>query len=1190
MKCNSKSTIKRKLIKKGVITDDDQIIKVKEFKHFNTRISRQAADNYRILEGDLLSIHEDIAIFNDKAFELIDEFKEDINNNIVKDIFDELPEKTIEPKSKKGPKKELSGIEKERFERDYNYSVAKLTKRINDIQEHRDRYLNVDKNHARLDKIVHKLDDTIKQYVQISKDTGSKYATNVKSLSSSISKVLIDDILDIDTAHYLKILLDYVEFSNKQLHSLTTKITRLKTMNTSKPEFKNLLNHITTYKNSFTLLQDIQLMLQEFKDEGYIKEAEYDSLKRFFMLTQGAVNEVDNSLQLVHKKFFLEHFGNTRYFTKVYTKYKNEFEKKSNSNEKLKTREEKTQWVNQQLMLNKDKIENETYETAKDFIENNKHDISELSYYFNTDPNLRSDFIEIATIIYSNKETNKMEATQSYLRTFDKKFKDIGATQEDFNKIVQKDMLGNYYLMGNYHIDFYTTLKELDLNIEKSLTPEDKAKHQLLRKQWIAENTSDVPMGEGWVAKNINPKWKNNIEGLTTKQQELLKYLQEVTRLSDKKTKGRKSLLKKHKLVKGTLFYELPAVLKTTYAKMAEGDIWEAVKKFKRERTQIEQDDINEGLTIEAQEYLKDTKVDRVYAGIDGKPLGSIFVAYRGKLGAEQNLDLKTIYALEIDNFHNVEANLEADLEIQNLIELAKNSSFYVKRGFGERHIQSIYKSDKLEDYDTMLGVNSNTLKKLLSQRSANIYSQGQIYAGTVLGMDVNRLTSSFIGYSSYITMALRTPGALANLINGNIQSILDAVGGEFFSKEDLAWAHKEYFANFGSILNDVGSPIKFSKINMLLEYFDVMGMYTQIDNQFERSNKVTQLMKFDTLFGLYTAGEHQMQSIIMLATLKAQKALNKDNEFVNKEGTVVDSKNAASVYDMFSVDKDTNQLVRNPALEHTSHTPINDWLSGGQVSLKMLIKGIVFRNYGMYDKKRNSHVQRIWYGSLLLHFKKWLESMMLRRFRGLAYVATPEDAMPEHVKYNNPYLKTSEEGFYVTFFKRYYEAIRMHKLNLLAVIMEANKKNQPLTNHQLANFRRANAEILTIMIVTATAMLLASAAADDDDDDSLLWNAAYQFRRAQNELTQFYNPLEFKRIYKNPIAAFKQLDAASNIVGSILMPWDINEEYKVGEHKGKNKFIHKTRKALIPNTFILNYENDAKKLYTFYDNPGIIN
>jgi len=195
MKCNSKSTIKRKLIKKGVITDDDQIIKVKEFKHFNTRISRQAADNYRILEGDLLSIHEDVAIFNDKAFELIDEFKEDINNNIVKDIFDELPEKTIEPKSKKGPKKELSGIEKERFERDYNYSVAKLTKRINDIQEHRDRYLNVDKNHARLDKIVHKLDDTIKQYVQISKDTGSKYATNVKSLSSSISKVVCPSTL-----------------------------------------------------------------------------------------------------------------------------------------------------------------------------------------------------------------------------------------------------------------------------------------------------------------------------------------------------------------------------------------------------------------------------------------------------------------------------------------------------------------------------------------------------------------------------------------------------------------------------------------------------------------------------------------------------------------------------------------------------------------------------------------------------------------------------------------------------------------------------------------------------------------------------------------------------------------------------------------------------------------------------------
>lgn len=1205
MHCDSKLKIQNTLLKDNIIDKEGNVLNITKFNKASEEITA-ATGLYNIYLEKLFSSKDNKIIYDDKAFKEIDK---KINSRPLK-YSDDMLLAIYDKKSLKSPKKGFKS--EDEIKDDINF-YTKGEKNALTIQKRKvatNNWLNKHNKSSsfikNLDVIINKIHENVVQYLNIAKHSGHEgYTKVVEELEQKIVKTLSSDLSKLDSVNQLKAMLEYITFATKELSKVENRINKIIsediTFETNE-EFGELKRYITDYYKNFNITSDLRSFLNEFYKSGDISEEIYNEMRQGLNLANGYMESVETQMKHLTEKAVIERFGNTQFYKVVEMKYRNDFEKQSNKEVNPTTgkkldRIEKDQWVNKKMSEYKDEIEEKT---RQDFIQkivkSDKFDISLGTYLFNTDALTSDDLIQMLTQLMSKKEGDAQDNSRTYLRMLEKELNDIGATDEDFNAILEQDKKGNYYIKGKYNIKIQDTLKEYDFKIRNAKSEEIRKKVKDEKFKYLTSIADYDYTNKVWMMKS--GVGENNISGLTDKQQKLRDSLIKV--ILDSHTiitnnglrNNHESLVKYNNVVDDLEFYRLPAIEKTPFARLLDLELSKAAAKVGRQLTQIEADDIEEALSVKHEDF-GEFEATRAYSGLEGKPINKIFVAYRGMIGDNQNLDYRTIFSHEVENMFNYKSNYEAESDAQLLLDLAKNSDFYVTSGVNRKNFLSIFKKDELQNFDKESGINSNVVKKMVSMIENNIYSKTTVYAGKIgnTNVDVNRVVNTFIGYSSYLTMALRIPGAAANLMNGWLMGMAESVGGEHFNIKDLTWANAEYTKHFGELLADIGSPIKKSKINQMLEYFNVTGEYSQIHNEFERKNKVTQLMKFNSLFGMYSAGEHQMQTIMMLAVLNSKKATNNKGEYIDINGNVVnDIKDASSVYDMFTIDEKTGALVKNEHLNNTSHSLITDWNKGGREDIKNLVKGLIMDAYGNYDKNRQSHIQRFWYGKLFLHYKKFLEPALLKRFRGISNSFVMDEDVKDHNKMHNIYKKTyDEQGFVTTFIKTYLRAIRQHQLDLVSIVTLKDIK-EDLSNHQLANLKRAHFELVMIgTLITTAAAMAALAKANGDDDDDLLWWSAYLLRRAQNETSQFYSLPEFSRMYKNPIASYKQLNNLFNLVSMATDVTNWTDDYKTGEYKGQNKLWVKTRNVLVPKSFIFNYDPSAKTMYNFYDNPGSI-
>ena len=664
-------------------------------------------------------------------------------------------------------------------------------------------------------------------------------------------------------------------------------------------------------------------------------------------------------------------------------------------------------------------------------------------------------------------------------------------------------------------------------------------------------------------------KWKTDKSQLSDRQLEGLQIFKDITDLNESRI-GRQSL-KKSTYQHGAYFYKLPGMLRTGYGHVVRGNLMAAVKKEVANATKIELGDTEEGQNTDDKGNVR-----MAYTGLDGKPTFYQPIFYRSSPKDMQNTDLFTIYAMELENGIRYMVDSELNNKATLFMDAAKNSEFFAQVGIERSYQRSVYAPKDSKVVDTIQGEASVVIKMIEKMTKARVYSITQEYGGKVGNKDINRIISTISSYTTFASMSFRTLSAGNNWVTGNVSVALEAAGGEFWSVGTLAKAKAAYMSNIGGIMVDMGTQVKQNKVNQLLHIFDVMGDRSALDNEFERTNKVTQLLKTGTSLSTYAMGEHEIHATIMLAVLINNKILDKNGNYLSIGGEVVESReDAASLYDAFEIGEDGVYSLAKWA-HNSEFDTLNELSEDGLAGIRGLIKDRATRTQGAFDDRMKAELNRHWYGKLFFQFKKHMPPQFLNRFRGMNKSNVRTADILDEDKFFNINTKTEEYGYYTSFIRLLLNTAKTEKFNIMGYMKEGKNEWKAMSVHERANVTKTITELSFITMLAL--MAGAAAAADDFDWEALGW-LVYLMRRQVNEAGwQYLNPMENWRVVQSPMAAIGKLQ---NISDTLLQLYNPDELYDSGDYSGESKLKKKAGRAFILGSVLDQFnEGHTKKIY----------
>jgi hypothetical protein len=415
----------------------------------------------------------------------------------------------------------------------------------------------------------------------------------------------------------------------------------------------------------------------------------------------------------------------------------------------------------------------------------------------------------------------------------------------------------------------------------------------------------------------------------------------------------------------------------------------------------------------------------------------------------------------------------------------------------------------------------------------------------TFKGMSAKKIAHYVSLYTSFNSMAFNRVGAIGNITTGNTQMLIEAHGGKYYTKKELAAALSDYTKNIPNYLRDTTRPIK-SKDNQLAIMLD--AMQGEINDEF--GNKITgnissKVFRVGSFFILTQLGEHQLQITNMKAMLSNKKVTTKTGEII-------------SLYDAF---------IADPQGRYSLRKDIN-FTEEEFAKFRRDLHGVNRMLNGNYSSETKTELERKWYGQLVLKFRKYMYPAYRARWSG------------ERVDYER---NTPEVGYFNYFFTKYMPQYISNLRNGKFGLGEENM--QP---HEIYALRKAKMEIGVYMALT----LLALAMTGGDDDKKELSNAEksllYFINRLHADLEVYNGGLpklalapafaakgrlkqavptpweEPIRQIKNPTASLRTVESFFKVIEQSVDPSEVYTKKGNGYEKGDNKLRVKLQK-LVP-------------------------
>jgi hypothetical protein len=386
--------------------------------------------------------------------------------------------------------------------------------------------------------------------------------------------------------------------------------------------------------------------------------------------------------------------------------------------------------------------------------------------------------------------------------------------------------------------------------------------------------------------------------------------------------------------------------------------------------------------------------------------------------------------------------------------------------------------------------------------------------------VSMNKLSNKAALLTALQNMAANVNGGISNVVVGNFNNSIEAVGRRFYSLKDWAWAQGTYATELPKFVAEtVGRGESF--INRLADHYDVpQGEFKDHYGQNVSKGTFNKLMKTSTLFFLQKGGEHQIQITGLLAMMRKTKVTDK---YTGKEISLYEAlketdNNADQMADRFGWTSDRDKTFRNQ------------------------VHAVVKNLHGVYNSFDKAMLSRRWYGKLALMFRKYLFKAMTSRWGA---------------KYVDYELGTIDGGYWREFMSKFYSDLKEYKLGAVQRLWSKEGYD---------DFQKSaiNKSLYEFGVILAAFVLAGVIGGSDDDDKSWLESEmALQLTRFSADITQYINPSDFIRVIRNPAASINMIEKYLSWFGQLFHPFEKYERATGFAKKGDSKLYIKTLKLM---------------------------
>lgn len=521
--------------------------------------------------------------------------------------------------------------------------------------------------------------------------------------------------------------------------------------------------------------------------------------------------------------------------------------------------------------------------------------------------------------------------------------------------------------------------------------------------------------------------------------------------------------------------------------------------------------------------------------------------------------------------------NYEKMNEVVDILEVARD---YVKDREiledknGEQTPYSMFQAfgRVFEGFVTKAGNGSSISGRLEDYLDSVVYEQHKKDEGTIdllgLHLDTAKTLDALKDYTGLLLLGLNAFSTISNLTVGKVQQWIEAVGGEDFDVKDYALGIKQYSANIVQCMAEMANPIKHNKLSLLIEMFDPMKDYYDSLKDTHNGNSIVSRLLGNGVLGYIgmNAGEHVLRVQTMLACLNHIKLVDINNPNGEK----------ISLYDALEVVTDADGISRlemkpNLAYERdmidnsgsvyfdasgkfkTSNKNYGKPLKDENGKIKTELVQISFpktlkdpeerkritRNYNRFiqrKRKRMGKVNDSLNGAfstidkgaahrrallrLAIQFRQWMPAHYSRRFA------------PGH--YDGD-MEQWREGYYVTVGRIMNQVAK----DIIKSRFEYEKIKNSLSEHEKANFRRAEAEVSLFLMLFS--LIRIGGRVKDRDRSWADKMVLYQLHRMYLEVGASFplNPSFFANIIQllnSPAAALSTVDRIKKVFNVLNM------------------------------------------------------
>ena len=840
---------------------------------------------------------------------------------------------------------------------------------------------------------------------------------------------------------------------------------------------------------------------------------------------------------------------------------------KVNKKEWLAAREA---YVMDKLLSTMDSQKRDALQMWSDYLTKGHFDISMFERLIMDASKSSSILLQTVNKMFSSAELATRKDTHDVRNEFDNTvkayLKSANLSVDQLHEILSdKDSEGNKtgMLTGKYQSRVYTDLNELSSEIDEMFYSGDSNTDAY--KELIAERkalrTKYLDKDGGIMDEFINPAYAEHAE--------IIDAYTDLMKRSDENLRGTAPLGSsvygsKHK------FYKLPAMRASTVEQALNNGVIAGLKEQFGSMTQHRVgDETPEGIAAAEEALHGDTTSIKVKTSLSGTAEQSVPIYFRGDIPiAEQSFDISTML---LENY-NMSSDFKFKSDIQPKLEMIEEL-MRDTRPYDTLGVSDVFKINANSKLGRKLRIadQSNESQALTSLIEDRLYGDRE----TGAGKRVMRFVTSWSANTALVANFLAGGN---NLIQGVIANFMDSAASEHMTAGDMKRGEKAYFGEMGAIMDDIGRTTPKARINVLLQLFDIQGMFETVGTEFFKDNKALKTLANGHGHALSSIGEHFIAGSLLNGVTRGIKLMNATGQYLDIDGNITEKENAASLNDAIVVE---DGIMKYNIDFHT--TSLNPTKPYSEVEISLYMKDIAADLHGQYDPKMQSHIQRFALGKAVFSLRKWTTRLYTTRFRGITQIGQDWSELDEfHKSYSEAQIKFNEGRYSSTARLSVGIAKDLYKLKQFTATKNWNKLNDAQKNNVLKTIYELGMATLALI---ASGLLYGLH--EDDDDDVLYLYLAYQTRRTYSELSMFINPKEAFRIVQTPAVGLNQVNNTIDLV-SRLLPFgsDLTEEYVKGDRKGQWK-IQKETERLLPGIRQYRSIADLQAKYNFITTGG---